>query len=523
MPQSEAPPGNDHPNAPRELRVAKGKPSLALPYNQEAESSVLGGVLLYEKALDQVVDVVASADFYHPLHREIYKAFLDLRAALKPIDPITVADQMRANGSYSALKAFNGEAYFSELTTAVVTVENLKYHAELVLDAARRRRLIEYHESGKRAAGDLNLDVDQLLEHNQLALKELDLEPTKTAQVAPPLVAESVRADWARPLPPAIPTKIRQLDRAVGGLRAEATYVMAGGTGAGKSGLALQFAANVEQDRPVAYFSTELSRRQCTARLIAQRLGRRWEEIYNLGPSETDRLVEAIHGQRIRIIEVGRKLVLLDVLDAIAQIDGEPPLLFFDYLQGYARRRSDSNDLRGAVASLSDELNTWARDTRSTAFVLSSVARHLYGAKSAKENADKSATDFAGAGKDAGEIEFDARCVLYLDTETCPLDGESPAKLNVAKSTFGGAGTIVGLRFRGAYGTFVEDESAKLGELDIEILEAIRNGCTSRNDIVTKLKKSKQRVLFAIKRLVGAGLVSHNLGQLALGLESGAK
>src|SRR5438128_2410662 len=114
-----------------------------LPNNLEAERSVIGGILIHPRAFSQVVEHVAADDFYHPAHAAIFQAMIELDNDSKPIDQLTVAEQMRAMETFKALRAFNGEAYFAELTSSVVTVENIAYHAKMVRGKATVRRLIE--------------------------------------------------------------------------------------------------------------------------------------------------------------------------------------------------------------------------------------------------------------------------------------------------------------------------------------------------------------------------------------------
>src|SRR3954467_9292834 len=83
-----------------------------LPHSQEAEESVVGGILLYPKAFLQVADSVTPDDFYHPTLAAIYRAMLELDEASKPIDAITVGEQMLANDTLGKLRAFGGENYF---------------------------------------------------------------------------------------------------------------------------------------------------------------------------------------------------------------------------------------------------------------------------------------------------------------------------------------------------------------------------------------------------------------------------
>jgi len=144
-----------------------------LPYSHDAETSVLGGILLHPKSFHQVADLVEAADFYHPVHAAIYRTMLELDEQSKPIDQVTVAEQMKANDTYGTLRAFNGEAYFAELVAVVVTVENIAFHARIVHGKATARRLIEAaQEIAAKGYGEY-ADVDEYIDEAERAIFEI--------------------------------------------------------------------------------------------------------------------------------------------------------------------------------------------------------------------------------------------------------------------------------------------------------------------------------------------------------------
>src|SRR5262249_62300988 len=68
---------------------------------------------------------------------------IELDHAGKPIDALTVAEQMRALDTFDKLRAFNGADYLTELMAKVVTAENIGYHARIIRGKATARRLVE--------------------------------------------------------------------------------------------------------------------------------------------------------------------------------------------------------------------------------------------------------------------------------------------------------------------------------------------------------------------------------------------
>jgi replicative DNA helicase len=157
------------------------------PHSVEAESSVIGGVLVHPGKFSDVKPLLSPDDFYHPALRAIYEAMIDLDHRGKPIDALTVIEQMRALDTVDKLRAFNGPDYLTELMTAVVTVENIGYHARIVLGKATRRRLIERLRELQRGARDDD-DLDELFERAQRELEDV------RARCAPSLHAAHLTA-----------------------------------------------------------------------------------------------------------------------------------------------------------------------------------------------------------------------------------------------------------------------------------------------------------------------------------------
>jgi replicative DNA helicase len=122
-----------------------------IPHSTEAEQSVIGGVLVHQRKFRDVAEIVGPADFSHPACRAIFEAMTELDATSKPIDVVTVVEQMRALETFDKLRAFKGADYLIELMSKVVTVESLGHHAKIVRERARDREVLEEFERGRRA------------------------------------------------------------------------------------------------------------------------------------------------------------------------------------------------------------------------------------------------------------------------------------------------------------------------------------------------------------------------------------
>lgn len=252
------------------------------PSSVEAEESVVGGILLYPKAFLNVAELVQADDFYHPALKAIFRSMVELDEASKPIDSITVAEQMRANDTFGRLRAFNGESYFAELMSKVVTVENIGYHAKIVRGKATVRRLIETaQEIAARGYGEYGDPEDYLAEAQQLVMR------VAARDVASGLVTQKESLKLAmdkigntfenrkQGIAPGIQTPFATMDKQLcGGMQSE-FIVIGGRPSSGKSSLVLDIAeyAALYGKVPTLVISTEMSHESLTTRRLSANSG----------------------------------------------------------------------------------------------------------------------------------------------------------------------------------------------------------------------------------------------------------
>jgi replicative DNA helicase len=236
-----------------------------LPHSIEAERTVLGSLFLSGQAIDEVAPVLSAPDFFHPGHSAIYAASLSLSAASLPVTPISVGEKMRADGTAHALAAMGGEAYFSELMTAVVTVENVGYHAKIIASKALRRRVMEAAREVAQQGFEPTTDDAEFVEAAEVGMlaalvRKHDRGPL---HVRGGFKALSGALERRRDAPGGVigvPTGLVDLDALLHGLRGSTLTVVAGRPGMGKSALAAQLAlhAAVECKIPVLFVSLEM-------------------------------------------------------------------------------------------------------------------------------------------------------------------------------------------------------------------------------------------------------------------------
>jgi len=107
-------------------------------HSYEAEMSTLGSMLLSERAAEEIITILDEQDFYRPAHRLIYKAMRQLIQNNKPIDILTLKDELNARGN---LADVGGEDYLLEIAEFVPSPSNSNYYAQIVMDKSTLRRL----------------------------------------------------------------------------------------------------------------------------------------------------------------------------------------------------------------------------------------------------------------------------------------------------------------------------------------------------------------------------------------------
>jgi hypothetical protein len=132
--------GRSHSNGFAVGQTTEGFDKFAPPCNLEAERSVLGSVLLDDSMLPAVSEIVCVADFYRDAHQVVYQAMLDLYELGKPIDAVTLADELVRQDMFHKI---GGDDLLSDIVGAVPHAANALYYAQIVKELADKRRLLE--------------------------------------------------------------------------------------------------------------------------------------------------------------------------------------------------------------------------------------------------------------------------------------------------------------------------------------------------------------------------------------------
>lgn len=247
------------------------------PNSIEAESSVLGSLLLDNSSWDRAGDILTEGDFYRYEHKLIFAAVSALVNACKPADVITVFEQLDRQGKADEV---GGLPYLTSLTQYVVSAANIRRYAEIVREKAVLRRLIS--ASDEIASGAFNLQgkqVDALVDEAAQKFVAIgegvvnDEWESMDQMVVQELDAIQARADGNdRPSANYIPTGLTAIDEMLdGGMRGGQLIVIGARPGMGKSALAKTVGLHVSMNLglPVGEFSMEMQNREGGQRAVS--------------------------------------------------------------------------------------------------------------------------------------------------------------------------------------------------------------------------------------------------------------
>lgn len=239
----------------------------------DIERCVLGALMIERDAITTVIDILKPEHFYHPDHKKVYNAILDLYNSNSPIDITTVIEQLKKNGS---LAAVGGEFFVQSLTERVLSAANIEYHSFLIIECSIKRQLISVAGVIETAAFDERTDVFTLLDDAEKKIFNITSNTIKRNYVDMKTIMRETIADIEakkdnRSGITGIPSGFEVLDSLTAGWQPSDLIIVAARPGMGKTAfmLSLMRYASVEKNIPVAMFSLEMSSSQLMTRLIS--------------------------------------------------------------------------------------------------------------------------------------------------------------------------------------------------------------------------------------------------------------
>lgn len=402
---------DNQPGAPTGARIP--------PQNTDAEASLLGSVLLDSDALVRVADKITAADFYDSAHTAIYESMMRLYEARKPIDVLTLSNNLKES---SKLEAAGGSSYLADLTNMVPTAAHAEHYADIVSQKAIRRRLIKASEEINSLGYKEEKNVTSLLELAEQQLFGVSQKYVKQDLVS---VEEILSASFDRldelhkdkSTLRGVPTGFKDVDSKLAGLQPSDLIILAARPSMGKSTLAMNIAHNVasKAKQSVLVFSLEMSKEQLVDRLLAAEAGiDAWNiRTGSLSDSDFEKLGQAMGtlSEAPIYIDDSPGITVLEMRTKARREQHKRPLglIVVDYLQLMSGTVSGTDNRVQEISEISRGLKAMARELNVPILALSQLSRSV-------ENRSPQIPQLSDL-RESGSIEQDADVVMFIYRE----------------------------------------------------------------------------------------------------------
>ena len=445
------------------------------PQALDVERAVLGALMKDKDAYAIVCELLYPESFYEKRNQKVYSAIRDLSMAEKPVDILTVSDQLAKNGE---LEEVGGPVYITELASRVSTSANVEYHAHIIAQKFLARQLISFAGDISTKAFDETIDVDDLMQHAEGALFELSQKNMKKDYTQiDPVISQAVKViqDAAKNTDglTGISSGYHALDDKTSGWQNSDLVIVAGRPAMGKTAFALSMAKNIAADfqQPMAFFSLEMSNQQLINRLLSNVCEIEGKKILNgqLAPDEWVRLDERVNhllGAPLYVDDTpGLSVFELRTKARRLVREHGVKIIMIDYLQLMNANGMRFSSRQEEVSTISRSLKGLAKELDIPIIALSQLNRGVE-SREGLEGKRPQLSDL----RESGAIEQDADMVLfvhrpeyyhiYQDDNGHDLHGM--AQIIIAKHRKGATGDVL-LNFRGEFTRFENPEDSRIG------------------------------------------------------------
>jgi replicative DNA helicase len=419
-----------------------------LPCNLEAERSILGAILLDDKAIHTVVETLHKEDFYLESHRRIFEKMFALTAEGTAIDLITLKNELQRSDD---LESAGGAAYLASLTDGMPRAVNVEHYSQIVKEKATLRRLIQIsnetmarsyqnEELAQEILGDLEKSIFEIASR-QFLTGFSPIEPLVSA-----VYKQIEEVANRKSLVTGVETGFTELDKMTAGFHPSDLIIVAARPGLGKTSLCLNIAQFValKRQQSVGVFSLEMSKEQLVKRLLCGEaevdshkvntgfLNKEdWNKLGRAAGSLSQAKIYIDDTAGMSISEMrskARRLRLEHGLD----------LLIVDYLQLMSGTNSRYENRTQEISQISRGLKALAKELSVPVIAISQLNRAI---ESRRGDHRPQLSDL----RESGSIEQDADVVIFIYREE---------STNPTEENSGVAEIIIGKQRNGPTGTF---------------------------------------------------------------------
>lgn len=384
----------------------------------EAEKSLLGAILLSDSAFPNVLEQLKAEDFYDPRHVEIFRGMTNLYERHRPIDLMTLTSELK---DHKQLKTIGGAPYLTELANFVPTASHVDAYADIVAQAALRRRLIRAGTEIATAAYDTTSKIEDLVGKAEKNLFEVSDKTVRSdyAALADLLVDAYDRIEELHRNKGALrglKTGFHDLDKKTAGFQKGDLIVIGARPAMGKTTFAQNLAYNVATrngaNKGVLFFSMEMAKQEIVDRMISDVSGiDNWKiRTGNISGEDFAQIGDAL-GDMNEVplyIDDTSSMTILELRNKArrAAHDHDVGMIVVDYLQLLQGSDRYAGNRVQEVTEISRGLKTLARELEIPVIALAQLSRSVTG----RDDPRPVLSDL----RESGSIEQDADLVMFL-------------------------------------------------------------------------------------------------------------
>ena len=387
------------------------------PQAIDLEEAVLGAMLIDEKGVNEIIELLSPEVFYKKSHQLIYESIERLFRESEPIDLLTVSADLKKNKNFEPA---GGDFYLISLSQKVSSSAHIEFHSRIILQKYIQRKLITISNEIIQKSYNESTDVMDLLDEAESKLYDVAQGNIKTSTEsaqnlvirAKARIEEIAKQEGLS----GVSTGFEKLDKLTSGWQPSDLVIIAARPGMGKTALALSMARNisVQQKIPVAFFSLEMSSVQLITRLISSETGLSSDKL------RTGKLAD--HEWQQLNIKVS------DLESSPLFIDDSPSLTIFE-LRAKARRLASSHGIKliiidylqlmnigssNKAGNREQEISTISRNLKALAKELDIPVIALSQLSRAVETRGGTKRPILSDLRESGAIEQDADIVSFL-------------------------------------------------------------------------------------------------------------
>lgn len=447
---------------PSDAAALAGETARAMPCHPESERSVLGAMLRSREAALLAVENLKPDDFYDPANREIYSAMQAMSAVSRPIDLVTLDEELTRRGK---LDTVGGAAYLVELSRSVPSASNIQAYIRIVDEKSTLRKLIGAAETILKDCYAGETETQEILETAEKAIYNITMRKggEELQAIQPVLIATFEKIEQLvknNGRIEGVPTGYTQLDELLTGLHGGELVLVAGRPAMGKTSIGMNFIENaaIRAGKKAAVFSLEMPAEQLAMRMLCTEARVNMQNVRRgqISDEEWGHLCDAL-------VTIGPASIHIDCTPGITvpelrskarrlQLEHGLDVIMIDYLSLMSAT--------GKTGSRQEEVSQISRTLKGLALELGVpviALQQLSRAPTGRANHRPQLSDI----RESGAIEQDADVVMFIHREEY-YDPDTPdkgtAELIIAKQRNGSLGTVK-LGWKGEF-TWFSDLSA---------------------------------------------------------------